>query len=92
MLLQNREDVLVTLCCRHVSNATVKSVDIHRAGSQKAEQVQPLILTCFGDAQQHQVIAYTLNGAIGTNNIPEPRKGFDRVLGIIVVPRYPVVI
>jgi hypothetical protein len=69
----------------------VKSVNVRRARAQKAEKVQPFTLACFSDAQQHKVIVYTLGRAIRADNISESCKRLDRVFGIVVVPRYPVV-
>ena len=82
----------ISVChTRGVGQVTVKSVDVHRVRAEKAEKVQPFTLACFSGAQQHKVIVQTLGRAICANNLPESSKRFDRVFGIVVVPRYPVV-
>src|SRR5215469_5837291 len=69
-----------------------EGTDVGLSRPQEAEEIEPLVLACLVDTQQDEVFADSLGRAIGANYIAKARKRFDSVLGIVVVPRYAVMV
>ena len=67
-----------------------KRVDVLFARAQEIEKIQPLVFARFADAQQNQIFSSPLFSAAPSDDIPKRGEGFDRVLGIVVVPRHSI--
>jgi hypothetical protein len=56
------------------------------AGAQKIQKVQTRVFACLTDTQENQVLFNPLGRRETLDRFAESRKGFDRMLGIVVVP------
>jgi hypothetical protein len=57
---------------------------------EEIEEVQAHVFTGFADAQEDKVVADAFFRSDSLDDPPERGKGFDGVLGVVVVPWYPV--
>ncbi len=69
-----------------------KGVDVLLARTNEIEEVHPHILAGLADAQKHKILVDGLCGPTPLHNISKPRKGFDCVFCVVVVPRKTVVV
>jgi hypothetical protein len=73
------------------ATAPRERIDILLLGSKELEEIEPLVFTGFCDGQEGQVLVDAFLGRRTSHYVPKPRKRFDGVFGIVVVPRHTVV-
>lgn len=62
-------------------------VNILVTRKEEIKEVQTGVFACLANAQERQVFFNALLGRRAGNHIPESRKGFDCMLGIVVVSK-----
>src|SRR5947208_14291207 len=69
-----------------------KCLKVHFARPQEVEKANPLVLACFTDAQQHEVLPNPLGRTVCADHVAEPRKSLDRVLRVVVIPWHTIMV
>jgi hypothetical protein len=67
-----------------------ESVNVLFPGTEEIQKVHTHVFAGFAKAQQNQVVSDALFGGESPNDLAKRSEGFDGVLSVIVVPRYPV--
>jgi len=67
-----------------------ESADVLFPGTEEIQKAHTHVFAGFAKAQQNQVVADALFGGDSPNDLAKRSEGFDGVLGIVVVPWYPV--
>ena len=67
-------------------------VDVLLAGEKEFQETDPFVPTRLAEAKKHQVILQALLFQTAAPVLPVIGEALDGILGIIVVPRHPVVL
>ena len=59
---------------------------------REIQKFQALVVACFANTEKHQVISQSCFGSYAFDYTAKSGKSFNRVLGIIVIPRHPIVL
>jgi hypothetical protein len=62
-------------------------MDILLPGTQETQKVSANVLAGLTDTQENQIVTKAFLRSNSSDNVPERRKRFYRMLGIVVVPR-----
>ena len=73
------------------ATAPRERIDIFLLGSKELEEIEPLVFTGFCDGQEGQVLVDAFLGRRTSHYVAKPRKRYDGVFSIVVVPRHTVV-